>query len=172
MCNAHNHPPGCDCGWGGGWHAGGYASSYPSISPVVVPTTHRWTYKEEDFCSPSKCPICGASVYFVRHNGGNVWLDSLGPPWPKHACFDDDDYSVNLKNKLNDSSSGVFGVVVEVEATNPGIYGRIVVRCSDGTIIDSIFNFEDDIKFWLGKLVIVEKKDDDISLTTVYEEPL
>src|SRR5690606_4719403 len=28
-------------------------------------------------------------VYFVRHNGGSVWLDPpLGPPWFKHACFE------------------------------------------------------------------------------------
>jgi hypothetical protein len=24
----------------------------------------------------------------VEHNGGNVWLDVLAPPWPKHSCFD------------------------------------------------------------------------------------
>jgi hypothetical protein len=27
-------------------------------------------------------------VYFVRHNGGSVWFDSLGWPWEKHPCFD------------------------------------------------------------------------------------
>ena len=172
MCNARNHPPGCNCGWGGGWHAGGYASSYSSISPIATPAIHRWAYKEEDFCSPTTCPICGASVYFVRHNGGNVWLDSLGPPWPKHACFDDDDYLINLQKKLTETSFVIFGVVVEVEATNPGVNGRIVVKCSDGETINSIFNFQNDIKFWLGKLVIVEKKDGNISLSTVYEEAL
>ncbi len=26
MCNAQNHPPGCQCGWGGGWHSGGYGT--------------------------------------------------------------------------------------------------------------------------------------------------
>jgi hypothetical protein len=39
----------------------------------------RWTY----------CPVCGRGVYFVEYNGGCVWLDELGPPWPKHPCFDE-----------------------------------------------------------------------------------
>jgi hypothetical protein len=27
-------------------------------------------------------------VFFIRHNGGNVWVDPpLGWPWPKHSCF-------------------------------------------------------------------------------------
>lgn len=44
----------------------------------------------DDFCHRTKCPRCGASVFFIRHNGGSVWVDPpLGPPWPKHACFDD-----------------------------------------------------------------------------------
>jgi hypothetical protein len=25
----------------------------------------------------------------VEYNGGCVWLDELGPPWPKHPCFDE-----------------------------------------------------------------------------------
>lgn len=38
-------------------------------------------------CSNATCPKCGKNVYFIRHNGGCVWLDGLGWPWPKHACF-------------------------------------------------------------------------------------
>jgi hypothetical protein len=35
------------------------------------------------------CPECKAAVYFIRPaNGGAVWFDDLGPPWPKHACMD------------------------------------------------------------------------------------
>lgn len=45
-------------------------------------------FKYEDTCRPSKCPRCFAEVYFVRHNGGSVYLDELGWPWPKHGCFD------------------------------------------------------------------------------------
>jgi hypothetical protein len=36
-----------------------------------------------------RCPKkCGQIVYLVRHNGGSVWLDELGWPWLKHACFE------------------------------------------------------------------------------------
>lgn len=42
----------------------------------------------DDFCRRTKCPVCEARVYFVRHNGGSIWFDSLGWPWPKHQCFD------------------------------------------------------------------------------------
>src|SRR5260370_36033739 len=96
MCNAWNHSPGCTCGWGGtghagrspgGWHnVGGYHSSLNYIS--YGSNGFRWRHYEEDFCRPTRCPNCGASVFFVRHNGGSVWFDSLGKPWPKHACFD------------------------------------------------------------------------------------
>lgn len=42
----------------------------------------------EDVCHPTSCPKCSVRVYFVRHNGGSVWFDDLGQPWPKHGCFD------------------------------------------------------------------------------------
>jgi hypothetical protein len=29
-------------------------------------------------------------VWLVHHNGGKVWVDELGWPWPKHSCFDTD----------------------------------------------------------------------------------
>jgi ssDNA-binding Zn-finger/Zn-ribbon topoisomerase 1 len=41
----------------------------------------------EKSCWPTSCPICAAPVYFIRHNGGSVWVDDLGSPWDKHACL-------------------------------------------------------------------------------------
>ena len=38
--------------------------------------------------SAVNCPKCGQGAYYVQHNGGFVWVDELGPPWPKHPCFD------------------------------------------------------------------------------------
>lgn len=35
------------------------------------------------------CPVCGDPVYFYQSpNGGRVFFDELGPPWPKHPCTD------------------------------------------------------------------------------------
>ena len=42
----------------------------------------------ERTCWRTNCPNCGATpVFLVRHNGGSVWFDDLGAPWPIHACF-------------------------------------------------------------------------------------
>ena len=34
---------------------------------------------------PTKCR-CGQMCFYVRNNGGEVFLDALEPPWPKHSC--------------------------------------------------------------------------------------
>src|SRR5262245_18947817 len=88
MCNAWNHPPGCTCGWGGEGHLGGNYSG-GSSSTVFFPVGDHYSWREPDFTHPTRCPECGADVFFIRHNGGSVWVDELGWPWPKHACFDE-----------------------------------------------------------------------------------
>ncbi|CAM3467938.1 OST-HTH/LOTUS domain protein [Halomonas lysinitropha] len=90
-CNAWNHPPGCRCGWGGdghkgkspgGWQGGGYAIGRMNHSLTTYSDT-------ETDNRATTCPKCGSNVFFIRHNGGSVWLDPpLSPPWYKHPCFD------------------------------------------------------------------------------------
>jgi len=37
----------------------------------------------------ARCPVCGERVYFYQSpNGGRVFFDDLGWPWPKHRCTD------------------------------------------------------------------------------------
>jgi hypothetical protein len=37
----------------------------------------------------ARCPVCGSAVYFYcSSDGGRVYFDELGPPWPKHPCID------------------------------------------------------------------------------------
>lgn len=77
-CNAHNHPPDCNCGWGG----------------VFYPTAEGYTYgpgywsREGSYSNPNaKCPVCVAAVFFYRSpDNGRVFFDHPGPPWPKHPC--------------------------------------------------------------------------------------
>ena len=46
--------------------------------------------KARQFMDPNaNCPVCGATVYFFRHeNGGCAWFDSVGKPWPIHPCME------------------------------------------------------------------------------------
>ena len=78
MCNAWNHPAGCNCGWGGVWYARGVTS--PAALRVSL----------ESFVNPhARCPVCGAGVFYYQSpDGGRVFFDALGPPWPKHPCTD------------------------------------------------------------------------------------
>lgn len=129
MCNARNHPPGCNCGWGGGWHQGGYGGSgngsyrglfsaltrYTSNSPTALQgRTHDYTSEAASYMSQqertrselragwvnpnAKCPVCGGGVYFYESpDGGRVYFDELGPPWPKHLCTDQSSPSPAIK---------------------------------------------------------------------------
>lgn len=99
-CNAWNHPPGCDCGWGGdtggqqffGRPKGAYAD--PVRSSVAAPARTRAAsdgrWRSVGNHGPNaECPVCGQPVYFVQpENGGRIFFDELGPPWPKHPCTD------------------------------------------------------------------------------------
>ena len=101
-CNARNHPPDCDCGWGGYGHVGRGSSirSYNSIEnwiTHVYSPTYNWDYEHIDritdyssFVNPNaSCPGCGKQVFFYQSpSGGRIFFDALGPPWPKHPCTD------------------------------------------------------------------------------------
>lgn len=79
-CSAHNHPPSCNCGWGG--------VHYEAISPEYG--LDYWAHASSHTNPNARCPVCGASVFFYRSpEGGAVYFDSLGPPWPKHPCLDE-----------------------------------------------------------------------------------
>lgn len=156
----HNHYPNCSCGWcrGGNW--GGVRSRTAYSCLPAAGTKTSWAC--DDFCHPTRCPRCRSLVYFVRHNGGSVWFDELGPPWPKHACFFDDLGGVRLRIRLSERVEGVrtfFGVVTETTVTEPGLSGRIVVRCSDGRVIDDEFQTTSNLTTYPGSLVVVEESE-------------
>ncbi len=94
MCNAHNHPPGCDCGWGGVWYGNQPYAGCGWIPPneprprSMGEQKGTFSAQAGGFAVPNAhCPVCGASVFFYQSPyGGRVYFDSLGPPWPKHPC--------------------------------------------------------------------------------------
>ena len=49
-----------------------------------------YTYADNivtSYLSPTKCPVCKATVYFCNcSNGGRVFFDTLAPLWEKHPC--------------------------------------------------------------------------------------
>jgi hypothetical protein len=95
MCNACNHPFGCDCGFGGdtggggGWRHGrvGYFTASEPLSGGWAKDS-RGTV-ESYVNHNAHCPVCDAPVYFYRSPyNGRVFFDELGWPWPKHPCTD------------------------------------------------------------------------------------
>lgn len=77
-CNANNHPPDCNCGWGGAFYELTGQWSKPD-----------WSQESSHTKPNAKCPVCSAPVFFYRSpEGGAVFFDNLGPPWPKHPCTD------------------------------------------------------------------------------------
>jgi hypothetical protein len=80
MCNAWNHPASCDCGFGGDTGFGGGVGA--------LKRAPMGSY--ESYVNPNaRCPVCRSDVFFFQaSNGGRVFFDELGPPWPKHACTD------------------------------------------------------------------------------------
>lgn len=79
-CNAHGHPPDCNCGWGGVFHATRSSFEY---GPGY------WSQANSHTNPNAKCPVCGQRVFFYRSpDNGRVFFDALGPPWPKHPCTD------------------------------------------------------------------------------------
>lgn len=134
-----------------------------AVPPVPPPAPPRscWAHRNDDFTRPSSCPVCRADVFFVRHNGGRVWFDELEPPWQKHGCFDEAPsvagYRAALMQRLQPSFRSWLGVILETVVTRPGIGGRIVVRCSDGVVIDEEFETYSPLSGLCGLLVVVTR---------------
>jgi len=63
MCNAHNHPPNCNCGWGEGSN-----DSFSVASGFSESLGFSSRYADSDsFLDPNaQCPVCGASVFFYQ----------------------------------------------------------------------------------------------------------
>jgi hypothetical protein len=62
---------------------------------ALVRSAYRGSYSS--FTHPTTCPVCDQTCFFYQnHHGSKVFFDSLGPPWPKHACTSPDRKPVSL----------------------------------------------------------------------------
>ena len=162
MCNAYNHPPGCTCGWGGDGHAGrSYGGWTPQVFSPPTPQ-YRSEWKEQEFTRPTDCPICGADVFFIRHNGGCVWVDELGWPWPKHACFDTPSEPTTQFSQWTAKSSRLtnplLGIVLGFRVQPTQSEPRLVIRLTDSSRVSLILRWTPAEHVLLGALSFSRSK--------------
>ena len=165
MCNAHNHPPVCTCGWGGEGHAGSSSGRWSYTSPTTTyrpSVTHEW--RERDFTRPSRCPECGANVFFIRHNGGFVWIDPpLGPPWDKHGCFDEPTGPTSIFSAWSPKTSGltnpVLAIIKSIKTFGQGDESLVEVEFTDATRASLILRWTPNDDSLAGSLVFISEED-------------
>ena len=157
MCNAWNHSATCNCGFGGEGHSGGQGITGSS---------------SEDSCRLSTCKHCGKSVYFIRHNGGAIWVNPpLGSPWPKHPCYglSDENHSA-LSKTLSVShiqsllQASAFDAKVEELRRVSGTAGKhdmgIFIQSLDGNITFIPVRMDKDVMSKFLKLIDSAKMGD------------
>jgi hypothetical protein len=89
----------------GGWECSSWSRDSVVSREDVHPVTREW--REQSFTRPTTCPHCRKEVFFIRHNGGSVWVDELGWPWPKHACFDGPHTDTSVFSRWSVRASGL-----------------------------------------------------------------
>jgi hypothetical protein len=115
-------------------------------------------YTEKDFCQPTKCPKCEQKVFFIRHNGGSVWIDELGYPWTKHPCMDNSgwkDINILLKAEIQHMTFGLCIKVKVVEIKKDNFLTYVAVLFSDKTT--KIFCLEYNARRLLSHIVSIGK---------------
>jgi hypothetical protein len=127
---------------------------------------------KESCCFLTNCPDCGRNVYFIRHNGGSVWIDPpLGPPWFKHPCMDNTYASAkgirssvvaeSALAKFRQRDGLIIGVVKEAEATASKRCSLINIETgSDKSIILLMKN---NAGFLVGRLVLYDQHGKSVS---------
>lgn len=92
MCNAWNHSFDCVCGFGGDAsylqdHSALNLRKNAEFNIRIDGNVEYWVNHGSYLGKSSLCPYCLTTVFFVRYNGGCVWLNALAWPWPRHPCF-------------------------------------------------------------------------------------
>jgi len=126
----------------------------------------------ESSCFLTKCPACGDGVYFIRHNGGSVWIDPpLGPPWYKHPCMDNTDVvakgvrsqvvSESALAKFGHRDSLIIGIVKEAEASASKLCSLINIE--HGRDKNIVLLVKNNAGFLVGHLVLYDQRGKSVS---------
>lgn len=121
----------------------------------------RWcpTSFQEDFCRPTACTYCGARIFFIRHNGGSVWIEELRWPWPKHKCYYRDDSGKSNPSGLPRGKAGrelPLGLVIWGASVDRSSF-ELFVKRQDGKIFR--FAVKGDRSHLVGEIIGIETID-------------
>jgi hypothetical protein len=69
----------------------------------------RYAEEAGHYTNPNaSCPVCGVRVFFYQApDGGRVFFDELGPPWPKHPCTDNSESVIGKRHISSKATSEV-----------------------------------------------------------------
>ena len=165
MCNAWNHSLGCNCGWGGEGHAGSSTGGHWVATSEPSGSVQTYGRSFSDVCHSTSCPECRQEVFFIRHNGGCVWVDPpLGWLWDKHDCFyrSRDDVSHSAVSSLAQLSENLpnasLGLVNRLSRLQSSVGPRLQVGCLDGTLIAARGRAGFPYEMLLGELVVISRE--------------
>ncbi|EDM65947.1 hypothetical protein PE36_08096 [Moritella sp. PE36] len=131
-----------------------------------------YNVSHESKCFCTNCPDCGEEVFFIRHNGGSVWIDPpLGPPWYKHGCFDKPaegtpksslatTYNLSLQAKIKGKPNLFIGVVKSTNVHWSKDYTDIVIET--GKNGSKEIRIKNNAGFLLGKLCIYDTSENEM----------
>lgn len=127
-----------------------------------------YNISRESTCFSTHCPKCSCEVFFIKHNGGSVWIDPpLGPPWYKHTCFDItqdsngtksllEDYRLSIGNRQNEKESNL--IIGIVKSTRVDVYKRFTdIHFETGKNEIRNIRLQHNAGFLLGKLCVYDE---------------
>jgi hypothetical protein len=116
----------------------------------------------KSFTHPTKCPKCGDAVFYIEHNGGSVWFDDLGWPWPKHGCFDDEPATCHFaawSANASTLSSRELGVVTAILPDGRQAEPVLELEMNNSTRLTLILQWTPPRQMILDALVVVSLRD-------------
>lgn len=118
MCNAWNHSPGCNCGWGGGFYGGGNSINTSLNNSLANEIKDAETY-------PTTCWWCRETVFYHSNGfGDSVLFDSLGSPWQVHSCWKEywNQERIKRQSEKNSVEDSVILSTSDIEQKNSLIF--------------------------------------------------